>query len=150
MSVVLQYKITIGFHAAVFWWPSGFPYRDIRDLLKIDSEKKMCGSMSVTCNLNHYDTHHISSKSENALTKCCGHPKPILISRSTLNVVCWIDTTEMVTCKCKVLRKIFWGFYFITLFIAKKIDAFKQECKNLRMTIRVQRYGPSPPLSCLQ
>lgn len=39
-----------------------------------------------------------------------------------------LDIIEKVTCKCEMLRKMFGVFHFIPLFIAKKIDAFKQKC----------------------
>lgn len=54
----------------------------------------------------HCDMDHISNTSENALTKCHGHPKPIQINRNTLNVVFRIDTIEIVACKCSVKENV--------------------------------------------
>lgn len=39
------------------------------------------------------------------------------------------------------------GFLFHVFIYGKKLEDFKQDCKNLRMTTCVQLDGPSPPLS---
>lgn len=123
MSVVLRCEITTGFHAAVPKWQSGFPYRDIRDPRENIQWEEMC----------HCDMDHISNKSENDLTKSHGHPKPIWISRNTLNVVFWIDTIEIVACKCSVKENVV-GFLFYYLIY----------CKESRWCIFSSLLSPTP------